>query len=305
MKVAGTTQHPMAPLSSFLYHSTSNVLSAYAQYEALKYVTFPTQTLSKSCKIIPVMLIGKYVHAKDYSYREYGEAMIITLGSALFFLNEKQGASVVASDSSLGLSLLALYLTCDAFTSQWQSKVYKQYKIDQFQMMVGTNAMSLLLTGGSLLFTGEIGSSLEFMALNPSSVWHVLASSTSGAVGQLFIFYTIKRFGPVVFTIIMTTRQIFSMILSCFIYNHYIGTPAKLSCLLVFGTLGMNVRKKYLAAKEKDLKASAESSDKGELTQLLEGPGAGKDIEAGAKGEQKDTGSLLDGPGDEPPAKGS
>ena len=76
----------MAPLSSFFYHSSSNVLSAYAQYEALKYVTFPTQTLSKSCKIIPVMLIGKYIHSKDYSAREYGEALLITLGAGLFFL---------------------------------------------------------------------------------------------------------------------------------------------------------------------------------------------------------------------------
>lgn len=294
-KVAGTTEHPMAPLSSFFYHSSSNVLSAYAQYEALKYVTFPTQTLSKSCKIIPVMLIGKYIHSKDYSAREYAEALTITLGSALFFLNEKQGSSKVEEDSTLGLCLLAMYLTCDAFTSQWQSKVYKNYKIDQFQMMFGTNGMSLILTGGSLLYTGDVITSLKFMALNPASFWHVLASSLSGAMGQLFIFYTIKRFGPVVFTIIMTTRQIFSMILSCFIYGHTIGPIAKLSCLLVFGTLGMNIRKKYLAAREKDQKAADGGGDKGVSVELKE---QGKDLEAGASKEKEatETSSLLDGP---------
>lgn len=38
--------------------SLSNTISSWAQYEALKYVSFPTQVLSKSCKIIPVMLVS-------------------------------------------------------------------------------------------------------------------------------------------------------------------------------------------------------------------------------------------------------
>lgn len=41
--------------------SLSNTLSSWAQYEALKYVSFPTQVLSKSCKIIPVMLVSKLI----------------------------------------------------------------------------------------------------------------------------------------------------------------------------------------------------------------------------------------------------
>lgn len=45
--------------------------------------------------------------------------------------------------------------------------------------------------------------------------------SVSSAVGQLFIFYTISKFGAVVFTIMMTVRQV-SLI--CFIekLNRYI-----------------------------------------------------------------------------------
>lgn len=47
-----------APFYLYAPSSISNSLSSFAQYEALKYVSFPTQVLSKSCKLIPVMLVS-------------------------------------------------------------------------------------------------------------------------------------------------------------------------------------------------------------------------------------------------------
>lgn len=47
-----------APYYWYAPSSISNSVSSWAQYEALKYVSFPTQVLSKSCKIIPVMIVS-------------------------------------------------------------------------------------------------------------------------------------------------------------------------------------------------------------------------------------------------------
>lgn len=59
-----TTTKPMkiAPYYWYAPSSLSNSLSSWAQYEALKFVSFPTQVLSKSCKIIPVMLVRLNFH---------------------------------------------------------------------------------------------------------------------------------------------------------------------------------------------------------------------------------------------------
>ena len=46
----------------------------HRRYECLKYVSFPTQTLFKSSKVIPVMLVGRVVHGKRYEPLEYLEA---------------------------------------------------------------------------------------------------------------------------------------------------------------------------------------------------------------------------------------
>lgn len=42
------------PLYKYSYASFSNILSTWCQYESLKFVSFPAQVLTKSCKIIPV-----------------------------------------------------------------------------------------------------------------------------------------------------------------------------------------------------------------------------------------------------------
>mmetsp|Transcript_23934 Transcript_23934/g.52126 ORF Transcript_23934/g.52126 Transcript_23934/m.52126 type:complete len:201 (-) Transcript_23934:1008-1610(-) len=46
------------PFHLYALVSFSNVLSSWCQLESLKYVSFPTQVLAKSSKLIPVMLMG-------------------------------------------------------------------------------------------------------------------------------------------------------------------------------------------------------------------------------------------------------
>merc|ERR1740130_54667 len=111
--------------------------------------------------------------------------------------------------------LLALYIMTDSFTSQYQSRGYKDYpSVDQFQMMYCTNMWAICLTLAALLASGELWTTLAFLGQNQAAVWDNVLISITSATGQLFIFYTIKKFGPVAFTLIMTTRQMFSMVLS-------------------------------------------------------------------------------------------
>jgi adenosine 3'-phospho 5'-phosphosulfate transporter B2 len=49
------------PFYYYAPSSLSNTISSWAQYEALKYVSFPVQVISKSCKIIPVMLVSFFL----------------------------------------------------------------------------------------------------------------------------------------------------------------------------------------------------------------------------------------------------
>lgn len=62
----------------------SNVVATFCQYEALKYVSFPVQTLGKCAKMIPVMIWGTLVNQKSYKGKDYFIALMITGGCVLF-----------------------------------------------------------------------------------------------------------------------------------------------------------------------------------------------------------------------------
>jgi adenosine 3'-phospho 5'-phosphosulfate transporter B2 len=73
----GTDVSHTAPLYQFSFSSVSNILSSVCQYEALKYISFPTQVLSKSCKMVPVMMMGYFVSRKVYPVSEYLIAVLV------------------------------------------------------------------------------------------------------------------------------------------------------------------------------------------------------------------------------------
>ena len=87
----GTLRSPnSAPMIAFAPCAMSNTFSSWAQYTALKYVTFPVQTLFKSSKIIPVMLMGRILQRKTYKRKEYLDALFITAGVFLFSYYSKR-----------------------------------------------------------------------------------------------------------------------------------------------------------------------------------------------------------------------
>jgi len=49
----------------------------------------------------------------------------------------------------------------------------------------------------------------------PKFVFDCLILSVCSAAGQLFIYYTIATFGPVVFVIVMTIRQVNNLMFYC------------------------------------------------------------------------------------------
>jgi len=126
-----------------------------------------------------------------------------------------------------------------------KDRVYRSYHVDQYAMMFGVNFFSLTFTAANLIWTGEMFQALAFLHANPAALFNVITLSFTSATGQLFIFYTIKQFGPIVFTIMMTTRQMISLTVSCIIFKHALGPSAILGTAVVFSVLFYRTKRKY------------------------------------------------------------
>lgn len=222
------------PLYKFSISSIANVLSAWFQYEALKFVNFPTQVLAKSCKIVPVMLMGKIVSRSKFHFYEYVVAGLISVGMVLFMTGSADGSKGSAVTTLTGVFLLCMYLTSDSFNTNWQSELFKKYRMPPVEMMFGVNMFSCLFTASSLFVQSGFLDSVQFALQHPAFVYDCLLMSVSAAVGQLFIFYTISTFGSVVFTIIMTLRQAVAILLSCLLYKHSVSSMGVFGILIVF-----------------------------------------------------------------------
>ncbi|KAJ8275373.1 hypothetical protein COCON_G00099980 [Conger conger] len=229
-----------APMFKYSFASLSNVLSSWFQYEALKYISFPMQVLAKASKVIPVMLMGKVVSRKSYEYWEYLTAALISVGVSMFLLSsdEREHPSTITTFS--GLVILGCYVVFDSFTSNWQDNLFR-YKMSSVQMMFGVNLFSCLFTAVSLVEQGALLDSLAFMTRHPEFTFHAVLLSVCSACGQLFIFYTIGQFGAAVFTIIMTLRQAFAILLSCLVYGHAVSVVGGLGVAVVFLALFLRV----------------------------------------------------------------
>ncbi|XP_059354138.1 adenosine 3'-phospho 5'-phosphosulfate transporter 1 [Carassius carassius] len=229
-----------APMYKYSFASLSNILSSWCQYEALKYISFPTQVLAKASKVIPVMLMGKIVSHKSYEYWEYFTAVLISLGVSMFLLSSSTDKHPSTVTTFSGVVILGGYIVFDSFTSNWQDNLFK-YKMSSVQMMFGVNLFSCLLTVGSLLEQGAFFDSLGFMTRHSEFAMHAVLLSVCSACGQLFIFYTISQFGAAAFTIIMTLRQAIAILLSCFLYGHAVTLVGGFGVGVVFLALFLRI----------------------------------------------------------------
>ncbi|KAJ8919799.1 hypothetical protein NQ315_006328 [Exocentrus adspersus] len=229
------------PLYKYVYCSFSNIMSSWCQYEVLKYVSFPHQVLAKASKTIPVMIMGKIVSKTKYEYYEYVTAVILSIGMVMFMIDTGNDRSNSTATTLSGVILLCLYIAFDSFTANWQGSLFKTYEMRPLQMICFVNFFSCIFTAVSLLQQGGLMKSVQFMMKYPSFILDVILLSLCSACGQLFIFNTVSTFGPLVFVIISTIRQGFSLLLSCIIYHHEVHALGIVGIILVFLSIILRV----------------------------------------------------------------
>lgn len=232
---------PVAPIYKYCAISLSNILTTTCQYEALKYVSFPVQTLAKCAKMIPVMVWGTVIMQKKYNARDYLFAVLVTLGCSFFILypasTDASPYNAERQSTFWGVSLMAGYLGFDGFTSTFQDKLFEGYDMEIHNQIFYTTMCSCIISLSGLVVQGHLILAIEFMFRHPDCFYDVIMLSSVATASQFFISYTIRNFGALTFATIMTTRQLVSILLSCVWFAHPLSWEQLFGAGIVFSAL--------------------------------------------------------------------
>lgn len=240
--------------------AASQSISSPFGYASLKYVNYLTLLLAKSCKLLPVMALHLTLYRRKFPLYKYVVVATITLGVFFFtFFKTSNGTSLngATSPSIIGIGLLSINLLLDGITNSTQDHIFHTNKaVTGPHMMCGLNTVATVLTSLFLLspFTTQLSDSISFIRSNPQALNDVLLFAVCGALGQVFIFYTLEKYGSMILVTVTVTRKMFSMLLSVVWFNHTLTSGQWLGVLAVFGGIGAEAYIKFLENKNKSRK---------------------------------------------------
>ncbi|KAI1768844.1 UAA transporter [Hypoxylon sp. FL1150] len=264
-------------LSPLLLVAVTSSLASPFGYASLAHIDYITFLLAKSCKLLPVMFLHITVFRKRYPLYKYLVVAAVTAGVAVFTLHSGKArkSSQGGGNSIWGLLLLGINLLFDGLTNSTQDYIFGAFQpYTGPQMMCANNLMSTAVTAAYLVLSpwlvhtgvgeylgmdvagsaGELESALGFMGRYPGVWADVLGFAACGAVGQVFIFYTLSTFSSVLLVTVTVTRKMFTMILSVVAFGHRLSRMQVLGVGLVFGGIGVEAA---IARQEKLAKEAA------------------------------------------------
>ncbi|KAJ2400113.1 UDP-galactose transporter [Coemansia sp. RSA 2559] len=228
-------------------------------YMALRYINYPTVTLAKTCKMVPVMAMNKLLYRRHYPAYKYAVVAMVTVGVSAFMLfknNTKAGTSNLEAveNSFYGLFLVLINLAIDGAVNSTQDQVFAEDpEISGQHMMCMMNVCSTLLMSVWLLnpFNPELGLAFSFLYTHPRAMIDIGMFAFCGAMGQCFVFYTLAKFGSLTLTTVTVTRKFLTILISVFYNGHRLNSRQWSSTGLVFAGITLDVYKKQTSKKAK------------------------------------------------------
>lgn len=217
--------------------SLTQSLSSPLGMMSTSYVGYLLYTLAKSCKLVPVMFVHKVWYKEKFPLYKYVVVGIVTVGVSLFSIGGKEmdhGEQLL-----IGLALLMSSLLLDGVTNATQDVMFKNLKLDPAHLMFLLNFVSTLLTLVYCTVSGQLTYSVSVFYTDPRLIYELICYGLCGALGQIFIFLTLHRFGSLILITVTVTRKMMSMMLSVIVFGHRLTVMQWAAICLVFSGVSL------------------------------------------------------------------
>jgi UDP-galactose transporter B1 len=244
--------HSLLALTSSTY-----VLAMTASNEALRFVSYPTAVLAKSCKLIPTMIMGWAIEGRKYKIVQWASAFLISFGIAIFNLSRIKEPPAISHGSDAdkaadeywkGMVLLSISLGMDGFLGVSQGFLKRKDTRGNnerppaaVETMLWINVYSLLLLVPMAIADDQMNTGIQILQDDPLLLRALGILSAVVGIGQIFIFLTITWYSSLVCTTITTTRKFFTILFSVIHFGHHFSSWQWISICMVFSGLYLSI----------------------------------------------------------------
>lgn len=233
------------PKYQMLSISLMSIASAYTSVRSLRYVIYPVQVLFKSCKPVPVMLFGVLLGQK-YSFQKYVNVIVITAGVALFMgggssaskKSDGSGGGGGADTTLMGALILSISLCFDGATGAFEDKLMSgEHSIGPYDLMFNIQLGKSIISFCALIIVNGVN---DFLRTIQDGGLALVILGLTGALGQVFLFITIAKFGALNCALLGLLRKMLSLVLSFFLYGHTLNAVQTVGLALSVAAMGAN-----------------------------------------------------------------
>mmetsp|Transcript_45733 Transcript_45733/g.97240 ORF Transcript_45733/g.97240 Transcript_45733/m.97240 type:complete len:510 (-) Transcript_45733:449-1978(-) len=227
------------PPAQFAVLGMTSMGSTFFSVRALRYVIYPIQVLAKSCKPVPVMLMGALM-GKKYPAKKYVKVVLIVAGVGLFMGggdNKKNSDPTEEKDASsqlIGVTLLFISLCFDGGTGAYEDKLMSVHSVGPFDLMYNIQMGKTILSGVGLIVLNQVH---VFAQMCQDMGFLLVALGLSGAIGQVFIFVCISKFGALTCSIIGLARKVTTLVASIYFYGHHLNKVQAAGLVICIGAM--------------------------------------------------------------------
>ena len=215
-------------------------ISTHTYMLAIYLTNFPIVMLVKSCNIVSVVVVGVFCsRVRDKSLalgpKKIVVAALISIGIVLYNFGGDAKHQEKATDP-LGIVLLTISLIADGFLPDFQAVIKAEYKPRPLEMFEHINKWVTIISLTYAIFSGQLSFAYSFVNNYPELGYDMVKLSCLTTIGQVFVYRMIKQFKQHIVPFVITTRKIFTVVISIVFFHHQTTVWQILAIVLILCT---------------------------------------------------------------------
>lgn len=222
----------LVPHSQYIIISFGTFISSQTGMISLNYISMPTRILLKSCKSIPIIVIG-LIYGKSYPLYKIISIVALSSGTYLYSYTDN------GYNTLIGIGYAMISLISDGFVGLYEDSLVEKYNINTFTLMQNIQMWRIVFASS---YIQDWWRFYQFIYKYSKTL---IILGVSGAGTQVCIFISLNRYGSLTTSMIGGFRKIFNIILSI-LMNGY-NLTSRQSIGLIFGISGIviNLTRKH------------------------------------------------------------